>query len=219
MRTKVMKDALMAASREGNIGALYDILKKVPQILENINKVQFVHTPLHVAVEAGQTYFAIELMNLMPSFAWKLNPQGLSPLHLAVEYTSASVQDEGKRKRNETAKALIELDCGLIRVKGKERMTPLHFAVKLNNMDLLAEFLRVCPGSIDDLTNKFQSAVHIAVEEKVEALDVLLGWLSRRNREDVLDFKDNNGNTVLHIAVETKQTEVCFSFLPFSNLT
>ncbi|XP_071917257.1 ankyrin repeat-containing protein BDA1-like [Coffea arabica] len=203
-----MEEALKAASGEGNIDALYKLIEKDPEILDSFNKVQFVHTPLHEAAKAGQVDFAIELMTLMPSFGRKLNPQGLSPLHVAI-IDEADEPEERRRRKNETALALIKLDAELIRVKGRERMTALHHAVKENNLELLAEFLCVCPNAIDDLTNKFQSAVHIAVKErKLEALDVLLGWLLRRNREDVLGFKDEHRNTALHIAVETEQAEV-----------
>ncbi|CDP22248.1 unnamed protein product, partial [Coffea canephora] len=110
---------------------------------------------------------------------------------------------------NETAMALIKLDAELVRVKGREMMTPLHYAVRENNLELLAEFLCACPKSIDDLTNEHQSAVHIAVQKRnFDAFKVLLGWLSRRNKEEVLRFKDCNGNTALHIAVETEQFKV-----------
>ncbi|XP_071918198.1 ankyrin repeat-containing protein BDA1-like [Coffea arabica] len=201
------REALNAASREGNVDALYDLIQQAPEILSSINVVEYVDTPLHKAARAGQTEFAIELMTLMPSFAKKLNPQGLSPLHLAV--MSEAHEPEERARKNETATALIKLDAELVRVKGRARMTPLHYVVIEDNLELLAEFLCACPKSINDLTIKHQSAVHIAVQErKSGALDVLLGWLSRRNKERVLRFKDNDRNTALHIAVETEQLEV-----------
>ncbi|XP_071917258.1 ankyrin repeat-containing protein BDA1-like [Coffea arabica] len=199
---------LNAASREGNVDALYKLIEKEPEILDSVNKVQVVHTPLHEAAKAGQTKFAIELTALMPSFAKKLNPQGLSPLHLAVMSEAHELAEE-RAGKNKTAMALIKLDAELVRVKGREMMTPLHYAVRENNLELLAEFLCACPKSISDLTNEHQSAVHIAVQErKFDAFKVLLGWLSRRNKEEVLRFKDSDGNTALHIAVATEQFEV-----------
>ncbi|XP_027182763.1 ankyrin repeat-containing protein BDA1-like [Coffea eugenioides] len=192
-------EALNAASREGNVDALYHLIQQAPDFLSN---------PLHEAARAGQTEFAIELLTLMPSFAKELNPQGLSPLHLAVMSEADELTEERARK-NKTAMALIKLDAELVRVKGGARMTPLHHAVIEDNVELLAEFLCACPKSINDLTNKDQSAVHIAVQERMsDALKVLLGWLSRRNKEGVLRFKDSDGNTALHIAVETEQFEV-----------
>ena len=49
-----MEEALKAASGEGNIDALYKLIEKDPEILDSINKVQFVHTALHEAAKAGQ---------------------------------------------------------------------------------------------------------------------------------------------------------------------
>ena len=199
-------EALNTASREGNVDALYDLIQQAPD---------FLSSPLHEAARAGQTEFAIELLTLMPSFAKKLNPQGLSPLHLAVMSEAHELAEE-RAGKNKTAMALIKLDAELVRVKGREMMTPLHYAVRENNLELLAEFLCACPKSISDLTNEHQSAVHIAVQErKFDAFKVLLGWLSRRNKEGVLRFKDSDGNTALHIAVETEQFEV-YMFLVFS---
>ncbi|CDP22244.1 unnamed protein product, partial [Coffea canephora] len=204
-----MEEALYHASSEGNVDALYDmIIKADPGVLRRISKIGHADTPLHEAARAGQTAFAIELMALMPSFAKQLNPQGLSPLHLAVMSEADELTEERARK-NKIAMALIELDPELVRVKGREMMTPLHYAVRENNLELLVEFLCACPKSINDLTNKHQSAVHIAVQEgKPHAFKVLLGWLSRRNKEEVLRFKDSDGNTALHIAVGKEQFEV-----------
>ncbi|CAG7866891.1 unnamed protein product [Brassica rapa] len=39
------------------------------------------------------------------------------------------------------------------------------------------------------------------------AFKVLLGWLRRVNREEILDWKDEDGNTVFHIAASMNQTE------------
>ncbi|CAL9232392.1 unnamed protein product [Arabidopsis halleri] len=40
------------------------------------------------------------------------------------------------------------------------------------------------------------------------AFKVLLGWIKRVNRKEILDWKDEDGNTVFHIAASINQTEV-----------
>ncbi|KFK26765.1 hypothetical protein AALP_AA8G290800 [Arabis alpina] len=61
----------------------------------------------------------------------------------------------------------------------------------------------------EDLTIKCETVVHVAVKNhQNEAFKVLLGWLKRENREEILDWKDEDGNTVFHIAASTNQTEV-----------
>jgi ankyrin repeat protein len=221
----LMKEEALKAAGEGKIDELYRLIEKHSQLLDDFDK-QFVHSPLHEAAKAGQTHFAIEVMNLKPSLARKLNPQGLSPLDLAVmedhaNETATGQEEEQSRaekreRKNNTAKALIKLDKELIRVKGKKMMTPLHHAVMEDNVHLLAEFLCACPGSIGDLTNRSQTAVHLAVENhKLEIFNLLLVWLKRRHREDVLSWADEDGNNALHVAVQTGQDKVIFSSFLF----
>ncbi|KAI3468693.1 hypothetical protein Pfo_025356 [Paulownia fortunei] len=134
-------------------------------------------------------------MNLMPSLGKKLNPEGLSPLHVAL-----------KENKTHTAEALVRIDKQLVRVKGKEGLTPLHYAVKIKmytDLDLSANFLLDCPDSIDDLNSRFQTAVHIAFEtNNCPAIILLLNWLARRAREPILGWRDEKGNTALHVAVQ-----------------
>ena len=76
-------------------------------------------------------------------------------------------------------------------------------------IDLLAEFLSVCPKSIQDLTIRKETALHIAVKsDKVEALQVLLGWLEHVGKDGVLKWCDDEGNTILHVAASRNQIEV-----------
>lgn len=80
-------------------------------------------------------------MNLKASLSRKLNPDGLSPLHLAL-----------LNGHSETVIALFKLDKDLIGVKGRERLTPLHYAAEIDDrVDIFAEFLCACPESIGDL--------------------------------------------------------------------
>ncbi|KAE9446104.1 hypothetical protein C3L33_21968, partial [Rhododendron williamsianum] len=127
--------------------------------------------------------------------SWKLNTNGQSPLHLALHHTKL-------------AKRLIAHDSELIRVKGREQKTPLHHVAEAGNTDLLAEFLCACPESIKDLTIQDETAFHIAVRMgRVSAFRLIFEWIWRRYDGELLIRKDGGGNTVLHIAVATKQDE------------
>ncbi|KAE8676358.1 hypothetical protein F3Y22_tig00111617pilonHSYRG00024 [Hibiscus syriacus] len=78
---------LIEAAQTGNIDALYALIQQDCYMLERIEHIPFVETPLHVAANKGQFSFfflALEMMNLMPSYAKKLNQDGFSPMHLAV---------------------------------------------------------------------------------------------------------------------------------------
>ncbi|KAH1045696.1 hypothetical protein J1N35_036480 [Gossypium stocksii] len=98
-------------------------------------------------------------------------------------------------------------DEGLVRVKGREDLTPLHHVVQNENLNLLKKFLEVCPEAIQDMTVRDETVFHLAVKNDMfEAFQVLVGWLMRswhespRWEKELLSWPDIDGNTVLHIA-------------------
>ncbi|CAL5438689.1 unnamed protein product [Camellia sinensis] len=85
----------------------------------------------------------------------------------------------------------------------------MHYVAEKGDIDLLAEFLLACPESIMDRTIRAETALHIAVKNsKLEACDVLLGWLRRSLNLQLLNSEDEKGNTVLHIAVSNSEIEL-----------
>ncbi|KEH22490.1 ankyrin repeat protein [Medicago truncatula] len=190
-------DKLKVAAEAGNIDILYAVIQIDSSILEIIDSNQFVETPLHIAASRGHLRFAIEVMNLKPSFAWKLNPQGFCPIHLAM-------QNDQKRM----VSRFVDINKDLVRVQGREGLTPLHFASQIGEVELLAKLLFACPNSIQDVTVGGETALHIAVKNKnFEALHLLVCFL-RKNIErgarefeyNILNHKDEDDNTILHIS-------------------
>ncbi|KAF7136317.1 hypothetical protein RHSIM_Rhsim08G0164800 [Rhododendron simsii] len=190
-----------------------------PNVLDCIDAIPFVDTPLHTAASAGHTDFAVEILRLKPSFGRKLNPDGLSSLHLALI-----------NHKFETVKRLIKLDKELIRVKGKQGETPLHFIAKKEdinadqqqrvlddhrvNADIqqqnvldqqqrelddhrvntLADFLFACPNSIVDLSNQNETALHIAAKTKNKsAVEIILGLIRRIDEKRLMANNDDKG--------------------------
>ncbi|KAK9999774.1 hypothetical protein SO802_019377 [Lithocarpus litseifolius] len=195
-------------AQHGNIEAFYSlIIREDVRILEDIDEVPFVDTPLHIAASVGGSQhikFAMEMMRLKPSFARKLNLNGYSPIHLALQ--------EG---HTQMVRRLLQVNADLVHVKGKEGRTPLHdvaaAAATEQQLDLLFKFLSVCPNSIEDVTIQNQTALHIALENnKLDAFKLLVGWLRKNksgNARDLLNRQDEKGNTVLHVAVSKNQTQ------------
>ena len=193
-------------SDDNNIDEFYNLIGEDVKLLECIDKLPFVNTPLHIAALYGNIQFALEFMSLKPSFARKLDPNGFSPIHRALQ-----------NGHIELVRQLIQLDGDLVRVKGRERLTPLHYVAKSGeHLYLLDEFLLVCPDSITDVTVRNETALHIALKnDNLEAFKFLVKWLglnvyknAELHQRFVLNSKDNKGNTVLHIAVSKNQTEV-----------
>ncbi|XVE69104.1 hypothetical protein DITRI_Ditri09bG0123800 [Diplodiscus trichospermus] len=192
-----MEVQLIEAAQMNDIGALYELIRQHPAILEDIDMVPFVDTPLHVAASVGRVEFAMEMMNLKPSFARKLNQAGFSPLHLALQ-----------NNQHQMVRVLINTDKDLVRVKGREEMTLLHQAAAGEDLDLLAEFLIACPECIKEVNIRGETAIHIAARgNRLEAFQILVHWLRRNSHKDgdvwedeILNSKDNEGNTLLHLA-------------------
>ncbi|KAK3419313.1 LOW QUALITY PROTEIN: hypothetical protein EUGRSUZ_H05145 [Eucalyptus grandis] len=152
-----MDEQLQRAAEHGDIDELYARLARDPHILERIDNIPYVNTPLHVSACAGETPFAMEVATLRPSLACKLNHLGLSPMHLALQ--NGQVQ---------TVKALITIDTDLIRGEGESLRC--IYAAEIEVDDLLAEFLFTCPSSIEDLTSRRETAVHVAVKNGTSLL-------------------------------------------------
>jgi ankyrin repeat protein len=208
-------DRLKDAAEAGDIDILYTVIQDDPYILERIDSIPFVETPLHIAASMGHMDFAIEIMNLKPSFALKLNPQGFSPIHLAM-------QNNKKRM----VYHFVSINKDLVRVKGREGITPLHFASQISEVKMLANFLRVCPESIEYLTVRRETALHIAVKnEQYEALQVLVSWLKKNTQRGaqklenkILNKRDKAGNTILHISALSSDPQVILILILFINL-
>ncbi|KAF8038720.1 hypothetical protein BT93_B1309 [Corymbia citriodora subsp. variegata] len=198
---------LQEATAADNVNELYGLIEQDENILDYGSEGPFSNTPLHNAADLGKIKVAVEIAILKPSFARKLNRGGHSPMHLALQ-----------NKHYHTMRALMTLNPELIRVHGRGRITPLHFVAgekgddlqeNMELLELLAEFLSACKSSIEDLTNQCETAVHVAVRMgNTKAFKVLFGWLNKVHLTEILDWKDQNGDTILHIAAFERQPKI-----------
>ncbi|XVF83507.1 hypothetical protein PTKIN_Ptkin16aG0494100 [Pterospermum kingtungense] len=198
-----MDEGMRRAAHEGKVSDLYRLIQEDGNVLKRIDKVEFIDSPLHIAAGAGCIDFAMEIMSLKPSFARKLNQQGLSPIHLAVE-----------NGHKELVLLLLANAKDLVRLKGKKGET-LHYVISREEKpELLTRFLEDCPESIRDVTTENQTALHIAVSNnKEEALKILCTMLSKTDYcQDVVNHKDRNGDTALHLAARDNRHEVRIIF-------
>lgn len=194
-----MDHSLSEAAEHGNVSALYAAITSDPFILNNLDSIPFFDTPLHRAASVGQTDFALEIMMLKPSLGRKLNHNGYSPMHLAVI--------NGHEK---LVRGLLSLDKDLIRVKGKEGRTPLHSLSLLeSNPSLLSEMISACPDSMEDLTLKRETALHLSVINNQQPLsfDILVEGIKKFHKEDIYSWQDDEGYTILHHATIRSRIE------------
>ncbi|MBA0780757.1 hypothetical protein Gotri_004818, partial [Gossypium trilobum] len=170
--------SMIGAAQTGNINVLYELIQKDPYVLERIDHVPFLDTPLHVAASAGHVDFMMEMVNLKPSFARKLNQAGFSPMHLALQ-----------NNRTQAVLRLLKFDEGLVRVCPEavedvtvREETVFHIAVK------------------NDMFEAFQVLVGWLIRSRHEA--------AQRWEKELLSCADIDGNTVLHIAAIKNSPQV-----------
>ncbi|KAF8393858.1 hypothetical protein HHK36_020056 [Tetracentron sinense] len=180
-----MDQRLIHASQEGDRDALYVLLREHPYSLENVDRVPFIDTPLHIAVSAGKTSFAMEIANLKPSFAKKLNEDGYSPMHLASAMGDIAMMEE-----------LMTIGRDLCLLKGRDKRTPLHRAAMFGRIDIINELVNYFPKSIGELTVQKETALHLALKNnQLDAFQLLLDWVKELDKSYIVNWKDNEGNT------------------------
>lgn len=200
-----MNRSLIQAAWNGDVDELLKEIDKNPSML-HVVAMEGSETPLHIACFAGHVNFASTLIKLKQEFSRELNQDGFTPLHIAAACG-----------HTEIVKELLKVDIGLCLIKGKDRKIPLHFAVVKGKVEVVKELLLASSDSVDFTTARLETPLHLAVKNnKFEAFKVLIQHLKKVNKEDLLNSKDIQGNTILHLGVSMKQYEVStlLSFVP-----
>ncbi|KAK6272071.1 hypothetical protein POUND7_009154, partial [Theobroma cacao] len=185
-------------ARTGDTSSFYSLLNEDPLILERGSLDSIAETCLHIAAPSGSVNFVKEIMSLKPALAKRVNRDGFSPIHMASAngYT-------------EIVKELLMSNKELSRQKSADGRTAIHFAAITGRVDALRALINTCPECKADLTDQDESALHVALKNnQVEAFEILLGMLKEINTEEItrlVNAKDHDGNTILHIAVARKQ--------------
>ncbi|CAN6682431.1 unnamed protein product [Malus baccata var. baccata] len=194
-REKVMQKELHRAAVRGSVDALLELLTEDPQILSKPAP-SLSDTPLHVVSLLGHSAFAKELLSRNPELAAQLDSRGSSPLHLAAAKGSVEI-----------VKSLVLVNPDLGLVWDRDGFTPLHLGVIKGRAAVVAELARVIPAATRVLTQGGESGLHLCVKHhRLEVLKVLVECIGRG--DEFVNWRDGDGNTVLHVAVAKKQLEV-----------
>ncbi|KAJ4706567.1 Ankyrin repeat-containing protein [Melia azedarach] len=157
--------------------------------------------PLHIAVISGNEDGALTKIAAAEKSegAWQLNHDGYTPLHLACQLGNLDV-----------IKELVRMDSKLCLVKDKDGMTPLHTAAMEGRLDVMKELLSACPDSVMEVTVADETPFHIAMSHgQVKAEEFLLEWIKGKPYSaHLINKKDSDGNTLLHLAVSRKHLQI-----------
>ncbi|XP_022751715.1 ankyrin repeat-containing protein BDA1-like [Durio zibethinus] len=195
-----MDERLFEASRKGNTDTLLKLIEEDPLILEDNSTHTSVETPLHIASLHGHTDFVRYILSQKPGFAKVLNSKGYSPLHLACANGHVDIVKELLKIDGET-------DHELCRRKDKKGRTPIHLAVIKGRDRVVAALILACPDSVREVTDRGETILHLTVKSE-NGCKRLRGLLEGFEDKEMLNWKDDEGNTVLHLAAARKQHEV-----------
>lgn len=200
-------DKLFDAASRGNVEELHLLLRENPLILHYVT-VESDENPLELACLCGHLDFARELLSLNPKFAKKLNRKGYSPLHMAAANGHVEIVQE-----------LTRFDPELCRLKGKDMRTALHSAILRGEIGVINEILIVCPECIEDVTIQGETALHLAVKSsQYESLQILVDWIRKMGKEEIINVHDEQNNTVLSLAMQMKERRALQLLLPIGNV-
>ncbi|KAM0944976.1 putative ankyrin repeat-containing domain, PGG domain, ankyrin repeat-containing domain superfamily [Dioscorea sansibarensis] len=196
-----MDPRLAEACHAGNLSMLHSLLREDELLLHRFSSsiTAPIDNPLHIAASLGHTDLANEIINRNPDLASDLNPRGLSALHLASAHGHLEI-----------VKFLISgVGPHLCLLKDKDGRLAIHVAAMKCKTDILEELIKGCPESARALTYQHESIIHIAVQfNSFETVEFLLTNLEIDDAiNELLNLKDDKGNTILHHAVARRQLQ------------
>ena len=130
---------------------------------------------------------------------------------------SCSFQESSKQLNPDwylqTAKDPSKIDkLGLCFSKDRVGRTPLHCAAINGNLHVVCELIFCCPESAKETTfNGETTLLHLVVKNnnRYEVVISLLSFLDEMDlTNEIINYIDKDGNTILHLATARKQQEV-----------
>ncbi|KAF4517990.1 hypothetical protein B566_EDAN008826, partial [Ephemera danica] len=175
------------------------------------------HTVLHHAAEGGQVFVMEQLLKRNTSLLNMQNYIGITPLHLASAVGNI-----------EAVEFLLNQDCS-VETRSNTGNTAFHFAAERNHIKILEILLTRNESLLNSQNNDGQTSLHVACwEGKIEAAEFLVRhdcsvterdgcgntvfhYASYKDQIQILDLllqqhnsllniKDKDGNTTLHVA-------------------
>ncbi|GMH22035.1 hypothetical protein Nepgr_023878 [Nepenthes gracilis] len=190
-----MERQLYEAAMDGDVETIHRLILMDPLILERVSLSSADGTPLHIAASRGHSEYVRAICSQNPELAAELDSLGRSPLHLASAEGRVGVVRE-----------LLRVNPEACLVRDKDGRIPLHLAVLEGKVEAVSELARACPESARvrlDVRDRGGSALHLCVKRDcLEALKVLVEY------DDLLNLKDDDGNTIFHLAALFKRSEI-----------
>ena len=190
------------AAIRGRTDLLAKIISEDELILDKVAVGRFrSSSPLHISAACGHTEFVKAMLEHKRKLAQVLDLADQTALHLASA--------EG---HVEVVKVLVEAAPETCLARDQCGMNPVHVAAMYGKKDVLDNMVQTRPLAARARLDQDQTILHLCV--KHNQLETLKKLHEMIDDKDFINAKDNAGNTILHLAVTSKQSEVCsFQFL------
>lgn len=192
---------LYHASVEGSISSLNTLIQKDPLILKRVSLTTLSETPLHVSALLGHLEFSKILLTHNPKLATELDSLRRLPLHLASA--------EGHK---EVVQALLIANPDACLHHDQQGRIPLHYAAMRGRLEVIKELMRAKPQSaaVMVLDESRGTSLHLCVQyNHLECLKLLVKEVGENSHFLNSGASCNTGITILHLAMQLKQIEVC----------
>ncbi|GLU18156.1 hypothetical protein SLE2022_344710 [Rubroshorea leprosula] len=205
-------ETLYEAVRNGHIDQVRAMIDGNPPILEEAYMETTANACLlHAAVLAGRVQSVKVIIYHKEDWIEKLNNDGLGAIHMASAKGSAEI-----------VKELLDKESGQSQLRSTDGRRALHFAVLSESEGVLGELTSRIQRDqfVSYLTDENEPILHYALKKnRVRSFMHLLKLLQEKNLNDeeirsFLNVKDDDGDTVLHIATARRQIEVLKLLLP-----
>ncbi|KAG5554523.1 hypothetical protein RHGRI_012166 [Rhododendron griersonianum] len=181
----------IAAANNGGGGAVAAV---VTEMLRARNRDG--DTPLHLAARLEKPLVQVldKLLEWREDLIEEQDAYGWTPLHLAARCENLKA-----------VKKLLEKNKSVAYVAtNNDKETALHIAAAVGDVRIMEELLSTCPDCWEMVNNKGQNILHIAADmerDEVAACILEKPWASR-----LINRKDNEGNTPLHVLASNGKT-------------
>ncbi|GKU88527.1 hypothetical protein SLEP1_g2780 [Rubroshorea leprosula] len=92
---------------------------------------------------------------------------------------------------------------------GKDGVVPLHCAAMKGRVNVVKELVLACPEALREVTALGDTALHLAVKSNsMETVRLLIEELKRVQMTEIVNWKDKDGNTILHLATFRRQHQM-----------